>query len=168
MWWLPDYPSFKDYTPQSKNVAPLFKKVNLTDTLTGIVLKTSLASKQDLRNWCSTIEDHGQLASCTANAGVGLVEYFERRDYGKHIDASRLFLYKVTRKMLNFRGDTGAFLRSALSALTLFDVPPEEYRPYDAKNFDREPSAFCYSFAKNYNQTDCSSRKSLRTRASLI
>jgi C1A family cysteine protease len=111
MGWLPDYPSFKDYTPQSKNVAPLFKKVDLEDTTKGKVLKTSLPSKQDLRKWCSPIEDQGQLGSCTANAGVGLVEYFERRAYGKHIDASRLFLYKVTRKMLNFKGDTGCIFK---------------------------------------------------------
>jgi len=151
MGWLPDYPSFKDYTPQSKTIAPLFKKVDLEDTTKGKVLKTSLSSKQDLRKWCSPIEDQGQLGSCTANAGVGLVEYFERRAYGKHIDASRLFLYKVTRKMLNFKGDTGAFLRSAMGALTLFGVPPEEYWPYDVEKYDREPPAFCYSFAKNYS-----------------
>jgi C1A family cysteine protease len=90
------------------------------------------------------------LGSCTANAGVGLVEYFERRAYGKHIDAARLFLYKVTRKMLNFKGHTGAFLGSAMGALTLFGVPPEEYWPYDVDKFNREPPAFCYSFAKNY------------------
>jgi C1A family cysteine protease len=65
--------------------------------------------------------------------------------------ASRLFLYKVTRKMLNFKGDTGAFLRSAMGALTLFGVPPEEYWPYDVEKYDREPPAFCYSFAKNYS-----------------
>jgi C1A family cysteine protease len=70
--------------------------------------------------------------------------------YGKHIDASRLFLYKVTRKMLNFKGDTGAFLRSVMGALTLFGVPPEEYWPYDVEKYVREPPAFCYSFAKNY------------------
>jgi C1A family cysteine protease len=151
MGWLPDYPSFKDYTPQSKSIAPLFKKVDLGDTTKGKVLKTSLPSKHDLRKWCSPIEDQGQLGSCTANAGVGLVEYFERRAYGKHIDASRLFLYKVTRKMLNFKGDTGAFLRSAMGALTLFGVPPEEYWPYDVEKYDREPPAFCYSFAKNYS-----------------
>jgi hypothetical protein len=87
MGWLPDYPSFKDYTPQSKNIAPLFKKVDLADTTKGKVLQKSLLSKQDLRKWCSPIEDPGQLGSCTANAGVGLVEYFERRAYGKHIDA---------------------------------------------------------------------------------
>jgi len=49
------------------------------------------------------------------------VEYFVRRAYGKHIDASRLFLYRVTRKMLNFKGDTDTFLRCAMGALTLFD-----------------------------------------------
>ena len=59
MGWLPDYPSFKDYTPQSKNIAPLFKKVDLDNTLKGKVLKTSLPSKQDLRKWCSPIEDQG-------------------------------------------------------------------------------------------------------------
>ena len=52
--------------------------------------------------------------------------------------------------MLNFKGDTGAFLRSAMGALTLFGVPPEEYWPYDVEIYDREPPAFCYSFAKNY------------------
>jgi C1A family cysteine protease len=94
MGWLPDYPSFKGYTPQSKNVGPLFKKVDLADRTKGKVLKTSLPSKQDLKKRCSPIEDQGQLGSCTTNAGVGLVEYFERRAYGKHIDASRLFHIK--------------------------------------------------------------------------
>ena len=36
-------------------------------------------------------------------------------------------------------------------ALTLFGVPPEEYWPYDVEKYDREPPAFCYSFAKNYS-----------------
>jgi C1A family cysteine protease len=129
MGWLPDYPSFKDYTPQSKNIAPLFKKVDLGDTVKGKVLKASLPSRQDLREWCTPVEDQGQVGSCTANAGVGLVEYLKGRAYGKHIDASRLFLYKVTRKMLNFKGDTGAFLRSAMGALTLFGVPLKNTGP---------------------------------------
>jgi C1A family cysteine protease len=150
MGWLPDYPSFRDYTPQSYKVANMFKKVDLDETLKTKVLKVSLPSKKDLRKWCSPIEDQESIGSCTANAAVGLVEYFERRAYGKHIDASRLFLYKVTRKMLNFKGDTGAFLRTAMGALTLFGVPPEEYWQYEIKNYEKEPPAFCYSFAKNY------------------
>jgi C1A family cysteine protease len=52
--------------------------------------------------------------------------------------------------MLNFKGDTGAFSRSAMGALTLFGVPPEEYWPYEVEKFDREPQAFYYSFAKNH------------------
>jgi C1A family cysteine protease len=56
----------------------LFKKVDLDEPLKAKVLKTSLPPKQDLRKWCSPIEDQGQIGSCTANAGVGLVEYFER------------------------------------------------------------------------------------------
>jgi C1A family cysteine protease len=96
------------------------------------------------------MEDQKTIGSCTAHAGVGLVEYFERRAFGKHLDASRLFLYKVTRNLLKWTGDTGAFLRSTMYALTLFGVPPEEYYPYNIADFDKEPSAFCYAFAQSY------------------
>jgi len=47
-------------------------------------------------------------------------------------------------------GDTGAFLRTTMGALVLFGVPPEEYWPYRVSDFDKEPPAFCYSFAQNY------------------
>ncbi|MCZ8129591.1 MAG: cysteine protease [Microcystis sp. LE19-114.1B] len=104
----------------------------------------------DLRPWCSPIEDQKTIGSCTAHAGVGLVEYFERRAFGKHLDASRLFLYKVTRNLLKWTGDTGAFLRSTMYALTLFGVPPEEYYPYNTPDYDKEPSAFCYAFAQSF------------------
>jgi C1A family cysteine protease len=106
----------------------------------------------DLREWCSPIEDQGMLGSCTAHAGVGILEYYERKSFGRHIDASRLFLYKVTRNLMKVSGDNGAFLRSTMGAMVLFGVPPEEYWPYtdDKKGFDKEPPAFCYAFAQNY------------------
>lgn len=37
-----------------------------------------------------------------------------------------------------------------MEALTVFGVPPEEYWPYKAADFDKEPPAFCYAFAQNY------------------
>ena len=96
------------------------------------------------------VEDQGSLGSCTANAGVGLLEYFERRAFGHHINASRLFLYKATRNLLHATGDTGAFLRTTMGALALFGVPPEEYCKYTVAEYDKEPDAFCYAFAQNY------------------
>ncbi len=147
--WLPDYPDFRDYTVEKDSVKDMLKKVGASSPI-----KTKLPASVDLRAWCSPIKDQGSLGSCTANAGVGLVEYFERRAFGKHIDASRLFLYKATRNMLHSTGDTGAFLRSTLGALALFGVPPEEYWPYAVKDFDKEPSAFCYAFGQNYQAID--------------
>ena len=55
--WLPDYPSFRDYTPQSTKVAKMFKTADLDETRKTKVLKVSLPSKKDLRKWCSPIED---------------------------------------------------------------------------------------------------------------
>jgi len=147
MGWLPDYPDFRDYTARTESIAPLMKKVKGSDAG---AKKAKRPAACDLRAWCSPVEDQGKIGSCTAHAGVGMVEYFERRATGKHVDASRLFLYKVTRNLLHWTGDTGAFLRTAMGALVLFGVPPEEYWPYRAEEYDREPPAFCYAFAQNY------------------
>lgn len=150
MGWLPDYPDFRDYTFEN------MENEELNRLLSPIGLErvdvTTLPSSVDLRSWCSSIENQGQLGSCTANAGAGVVEYFENRAFGRYLDASRLFLYKVTRNFAKLSGDSGAFLRSTIGALALFGVPPEEYWPYTDKtpDFDKEPTAFCYSFAANY------------------
>jgi C1A family cysteine protease len=145
MGWLPDYPDFRDYTSESEKVRPLLKQVMAAEPA-----KVKLPPSGDLRRWCSPIEDQGELGSCTAHAGVGLVEYFERKAFGKHVDASRLFLYKVTRTLSHLTGDTGAFLRNTMGGLVLFGVPPEEYWPYVVADFDNDPPAFCYAFAQNY------------------
>jgi C1A family cysteine protease len=145
MGWLPDYPDTRDFTPQHDEVAPMFKGIQATNGG-----RKALPPEVDLRQFCSPVEDQGQLGSCTANAGVAMIEYFERRAFGHHIDASRLFLYKTTRQLLNWSGDSGAFLRSTMGALTLFGVPPEEYWPYDVNAFDEDPPSFCFAYAQNY------------------
>ncbi len=145
MGWKPDLPDFRDYTMSGTSVAQIVKKTGVLKTG-----KSSLPKTADLRKWCSEVEDQEQLGSCTANAGVGMVEYFERKAFGKYIDASRLFLYKATRDLMHEKGDSGAELRSTMGALALFGVPPEEYWPYDIKTFDNIPPAFCYAFASNY------------------
>lgn len=156
MGWLPDYPSFRDFTVATDAVRLQHKVLGQTPVkaMLGKVKAASVPAKlpgsADLRAWCPPIEDQGNIGSCTANAGVALVEYFERRAFGRHIDASRLFLYKATRNLLHWTGDTGAFLRTTMEALTLFGVPPEEYWPYVTGDYEKEPTAFCYSFAQSY------------------
>jgi C1A family cysteine protease len=163
MGWLRDYPNLRDFTIHSDedqmNLSSRLKSLDQrpvkSDLSTLGVLKTGgtgLSETTDLRQWCSEIDNQKHLGSCTAHAGVGLVEYFEKRAYGKHIDASRLFLYKTTRDLLHWKGDTGAYLRTTMEALTLFGTPPEEYCPYtdEELTFDEEPSAFLYAFAQNY------------------
>src|SRR5262245_19796265 len=157
--WLRDLPDFRDYTPdkgelsekhkargEKKSVRTMLAEASVAAPLAAEKLPTAAVS---LRPYFSPIEDQGALGSCTANAGVGLVEYYERRAFGKHIDASRLFLYKATRDLLHLTGDTGAYLRTSMQALVLFGVPPEEYCRYDTANFDAEPSASRHAFPQN-------------------
>lgn len=143
--WQRDLPDFRDMAPQADEIQQVLSK---SKPLKAAAKK--LPASVDLRQWFSPIENQGNLGSCTANAGVGLLEYYERRAFGKHLDASRLFLYKVTRNLMGETGDTGAYLRDTMKALVLFGTPPEQYWKYDIPKFDQEPPAFCYAFAENY------------------
>jgi C1A family cysteine protease len=160
MGWLPDYPDFRDFTVETDKVTLKLKNLGQKESIKTMLSNVTPAkpvkgvlpipTSKDLRPWFSPIENQGNLGSCTANAGVGLLEYYENRAFGKFIDESRLFLYKVTRDLLGWIGDTGAFVRTTMKAMTLFGVPPEEYWPYVVSKFDIEPSAFLYAFAQNY------------------
>lgn len=168
MGWVPDIPDYKDYTDQTPAVVADLAKTRLAARLSfmpstlssGGVGGTATAAAPapvltvppaiDLRAFCSPIEDQKTLGSCTANAAVALVEYFERKASGNHIDGSRLFVYKTTRNLLNWTGDRGAYLRTAMGALIMFGVPPESYWPYDISKFDVEPTSFVYALGQNF------------------
>ena len=151
MGWIHECPDIRDYSPSHEKIAPLLNAIKMpTNGDSGI------PAVSDLRQWCAPVEDQKQLGACTANAGVGMIEYFEQRAFGKHVDASRLFLYKTTRNLLKLSGDSGADLRTTMGAMVLFGVPPESYWPYTDKpgagedGFDREPTAFCYAYSQAY------------------
>jgi C1A family cysteine protease len=123
------------------------------------ILKTQLESlpvKADYRNYCSPAKNQGNLNSSAAIAVTGVVEFLQKQFYDKYIETSPLFLYKVSRNLLHLTGNENILPRTAVGALLLFGVPPEEYWPYTSKfgaepnGFDREPPAFCYAFARNY------------------
>ncbi|MFC4804434.1 C1 family peptidase [Filifactor villosus] len=151
--WLPPLPDMRDYSDEHPVISELAMKLGIDGTQT----KGDLPRSVDLREWCSPVEDQLTLGSCTANAAVGMVEYFQKRAYGIHIEGSRLFVYKATRKLMLSEGDSGAWLRSTMGALVLFGVPDEKYFPYtlDGKNvnpdWDCEPDSFLYSLANHYS-----------------
>ena len=159
--YLPDVPQTEDYDEQHPKIASLLHRTKLSHRVAGTIKAMGIAAgpaaappaaplQVDLRPWFSPIEIQGSIGSCTANAAVGLLEYFERRANNRFIDASRLFLYKAERNLLGWTGDTGAYLRTAMGALVLFGAPPERYWPYNTASFDVEPPAFCYAFGANF------------------
>ena len=147
--WLPPLPDLRDYTEKRTDIVRMTKILGIAS---GKKVAPSLPEKVDLRQWCSPIENQRSLGSCTAHAAVGVVEYFQRRAFEKHIDGSRLFVYKTTRNLMGVSGDTGAWLRNAMGALVLCGVPPEKYWKYTDKkpDFDEEPPSFVYAIAENY------------------
>ncbi|MBB5019132.1 C1A family cysteine protease [Chitinivorax tropicus] len=143
--WLPPMPDLRDYTDQHAEIAGMAKKLKVT------AAAPALPATVDLSSFCSPIENQMGLGSCTAHAAMGVVEYFERRAFGKHIDGSRLFVYKTTRNLMKVTGDTGAWLRFTMGALALCGVPEEQYWPYtDGPAFDNEPGGFVYAVADNF------------------
>ncbi|GAN33297.1 MAG: cysteine protease [Candidatus Brocadia sp. AMX2] len=149
--WLPPIYDRRDYMDTHPQIIPLVQKL-IFPKKTNASLAASLPPAVDLRQYCSPIEDQRQLGSCTANAAVAVIEYYENRAFNKYRDGSRLFVYKNTRNLMGVTGDTGAWLRNTMGALVLCGVPDEKYWQYTDvdPDFDRDPSQFVYAIADNY------------------
>ncbi len=143
--WLPPMPDLRDYSADEPSIKAMAKKLGIHATT-----ETAIPDKMDLRKWCSPIENQLTIGSCSAHAGTAMVEYFQKRANGTYIPSSRLFLYKTTRNLMQVTGDTGAWLRSVMGALALCGVAPEKFWPYKIEDFDKEPPAFLYAIADNY------------------
>jgi C1A family cysteine protease len=105
---------------------------------------TSTPTTVDLRANCSTIEDQGNLGSCTGNAIAGIVEYLCRRAK-KNTDVSRLFIYYQERVYENsVNQDNGAYIRDGIKAMNKIGVPTESLWPYNINKFAYRPSQAAY------------------------
>ncbi len=154
--WIREYPDFRDYTPETQQVAALFAQSEKTKVLGTPKAKErapAAPATLDLRSLFTPIDDQDGLGSCTAHAADSIFEFGERKAFGGYTEISRRFVYKVTRDLLGWTGDTGAFVRTTLGALVLFGAPPEKYWLYDVPNYDVEPPAFVYALAQNYRAT---------------
>jgi C1A family cysteine protease len=93
--WLPDHPDWRDYSATDQQLDPPAGEKKVPEILEALgVAKPSfgeeLQSAVDLSGEFSPVEDQRDLGSCTANAAAGLIEYFERRAMGQHVEASRI------------------------------------------------------------------------------
>jgi C1A family cysteine protease len=142
--WLPPMPDLRDYTRENKEIRFITKELGIGTS------NLEMPAVVDLRPWCTPVENQGRLGSCTAHAAAGIIEYYEKRAFGKHTEVSRLFLYKTTRNLMQVTGDAGGWLRCTMGALVLCGVPAEKYWPYKVDTYDLEPGPFVYSVADNY------------------
>jgi papain like protease len=134
---LLDAPSPKDY----RTVFPL----------------TALPDAVDLREFCTRVEDQGQIGSCTSNAAVGALEYlFCRRDH-RAINLSRLFVYFNARRLKGdgeIAKDAGASIRQAMASLAAFGTCREELWPYDPSLFAMQPPLDAYADAQRHEAVE--------------
>lgn len=102
----------------------------------------------DLRAKCSPVENQGNLGSCTANAGVGLIEYLDGKDDGTYTELSRLFLYYNTRLIEgSVSYDSGCTIRGTMKSLFKYGVCPESRWPYRVLKYKTKPNTTSYNDA---------------------
>jgi C1A family cysteine protease len=165
--WLPPLADLRDYTVEKPVISKMTEALKIlpaavkgtSGEMAPKAPPASIPSSTDWRSFCSPIENQGNLGSCSAHATIGVVEFCQKRAYGKYIDMSRLFVYKNTRNLMGVVGDTGAWLRTCMGAIVLCGAPPEKYWPYTTvkqpgpggnRTFDDVPSSFVYAVADNY------------------
>ena len=128
--WIPDVPDQRDF---------LYSAVRPT---------LAIPPHIDLRPSCSTIEDQGNLGSCTGNALAGAIEFLERKNGVPFVDASRLFIYYNERALEGtIKSDAGAMIRDGIKTLKNQGVCLEKTWPYVISKFAVKPSAACYKEA---------------------
>jgi C1A family cysteine protease len=126
--WIPDQPDSRDHLYQL-NTALM------------------LAPVVDLRQYCSTIEDQGNIGSCTGNAIAGQIELIDRKG-GKALDVSRLFIYYEERVLEgSVRYDAGAYIRDGIKVCYTKGAPLESLWPYVTNKFATKPPTTAYTDA---------------------
>lgn len=132
MGWIPDLPDKRDHAYKLRKFA-------------------RFPSSVDLREYCSAVEDQGELGSCTAQALVGALEFLENKTEGQYTDYSRLFLYYNERVYLGLQNeDSGAIIRDGIKSLNRRGVCQETLWPHDISKFAEKPPKSCYTEARKH------------------
>lgn len=137
-----DTPSSKDLIAETTVVSPINNEV------------------VDLRQFLGPIRDQGQLGSCTAHAAGAAREFLYRKftEYEKNqtiplaqISFSPLYIYYKERELEgNLGTDSGAEIRTSVTAINKFGACTESMDPYDPTDFTVAPTASQEAQAAEY------------------
>ena len=128
--WVPDIPDRRDFMYSAIRPA-----IRLPETV-------------DLRAVCSSIEQQGDLGSCTAQALAGNIEFLDNKADSEYTDVSRLFIYYNERVLIDTVDyDSGASLRDGIKTLKNDGACHEDTWPYVISKFDMKPPLKCYKEA---------------------
>jgi C1A family cysteine protease len=131
--WIPDLPDVRDY--------PYIQLA---------VRIPPLPAAVDLRQFCTSVENQGEIGCCTACALVGNLEFLKKKQH--HIlNFSRLFLYYNERVIRNTQdSDSGASIRDGIKTLVKAGDCREKLWPFLASDLTVKPTTACYQDALNY------------------
>ena len=126
----------------------------------------TLPASVDLRQYCSAIEDQGNLGSCTGNAIAGAIELIDRKN-SKSLEISRLFIYYQERLLEGtIYYDAGAYIRDGIKACYTYGAPLESLWPYNLNKWATRPTTAAYNDAKTRKVTGyakCSNFTTVKT-----
>lgn len=143
--YVPDLADVRDFAKE--DAKEIFNKLSLeTDP-------TAIPVSNDFRSRFTAVRNQGNLGSCTGFSSiVGVLEYYFKNTNNDTTQFSPLFQYKMTRNLMNLKGDTGASIRASLKSLAVFGAVPEKDYPYttDLTKFDLEPNENLKFLAQNF------------------
>jgi C1A family cysteine protease len=154
--WVPETPDARDRDARHPKVSRVLPK--------GLAAPAPVLPRAvDLRRWCGRVKLQGGFPTCNAHVVASLVEFFERRAFGKVVEPSRLFLFRVAKNFAQADDASPVYVRQTMGVLRMIGAPPEQYWPYpvvrkdasgayptDHPRLHQEPTPFCYALAGEY------------------
>jgi C1A family cysteine protease len=146
--WLRDEPAEDHPCRDHADIHELLEKI-------GVGKESTAPEKVDLREWCTPVHFQGKYNTCQSHVVTGMLEFLENLATGTYVSASRLFIYQVTRRLVQEHGNPGIYIRNMMGALSMLGVAPEKYYPYldldgNDPRLDVEPDSFVYAMARDF------------------
>ena len=141
--WVPDIPDCRDYC-LSEDELGLRERIEEISCFSGRVLLPD-----ENPEFFAPVEAQGLDKTSTACACAALVEYCNRRFYGRCKPVLRTFLHDVARQLHGLPVNSSVSIRQVLKALVRYGVPPQDVSANQESEFSTS-NPMLYGFANDY------------------